>query len=86
MWYRVPRIPSTHIRTRHRGIAALLSAYAGTLAPDVVLTLGGTDSTGPGIIVLADEEWLATVALDSQAGDTRERLQAELPKLYRERP
>jgi hypothetical protein len=66
----------------YRGIASFVSAYAGTVKPGETLTLRANEPSDPGIGVYVGRDKLASVALDGQAGDTRERLQDELPKLY----
>lgn len=67
---------------RYRGIAQFLGDHAGTIQPGTRLWTRRAKSPENGIDVYAGDWKVALVALASEEGDTHERLQEQLPKLY----
>ncbi len=60
-----------------------MAAYAGTVEPGVALTTRSNEPPDFGIGVYVGGDKVATVALVGEAGDSKERLADELPRLYR---
>jgi hypothetical protein len=67
---------------RYRGIAHFLGDHAGTIQPGTRLWTRRAKSPENGMDVYAGDRKVALLVLAPEEGDTHEKLQEQLPKLY----
>lgn len=75
--------PPVESAPRFRGVASFMHAYAGSMAPESVVTMRPNPPPDFGFGIYVDEFKVATVALSPEDSDTPDQLQSRLAELKR---